>query len=80
MLVLKDHARIRVFVQGLDLPIDVNVDIPIMEGIACVRIILLCSSCFKSSLITICVYIHQAIYICALRDSFLKIFNFESFF
>ena len=39
MLVLKDHARIRVFVQGLDLLIDVDVNILIMEGIVNVRII-----------------------------------------
>ena len=54
----------------MDLPIDVNVDIPIMEGIAGVRIILVCFSSFKSTLIIVCVYIQQAIYVFALRDVF----------
>ena len=39
MLVIKGHAGIKVFVQGLDLLIDVDVNIAIMEGIVNVRII-----------------------------------------
>ena len=44
MLVPENHARIRVFVQGVDLPIDVAVNIPITEEIVNVRMIYIFSS------------------------------------